>query len=252
MFSDVKYLFEGKKFIIAGASSGIGKQVATELAESGAVILALARNEDRLKALKDSNPDNIITASVDVRDYAGVESAIKSFVDDYGKINGAAYIAGTLIITPLKTYSEEEAKELVDVNFWSGIKFVQLCTKKKVSEQGSSFIFISSVCAYKGEAAQFALNASKASLQVAARTIAKEIYKQGHRINTISPGLIMTELTKDDFGQKGISEGTIDKHLLGLGKVEDISGFALYLLSDRARWMTGQDFVVDGGYLVSD
>lgn len=252
MFSDVKYLFEGKKFIIAGASSGIGKQVAVELAESGADVLAIARNEGRLEALKALYPDRIVTASVDVRDYAGIEKSVRSFVDIYGKINGAAYIAGTLLMTPLRAYAEEGAKDLADVNFWSGIKFVQLCTKKKISEQGSAFVFISSVCAYKGEAAQFALNASKASLQVAARTIAKEIYKQGQRINTISPGLIMTELTEKDFDERGVSEHIIDKHLLGLGKVEDISGITLYLLSDRARWITGQDFVVDGGYLVSD
>lgn len=145
MFSDVKYLFEGKNFVVAGASSGIGKQVAVELAESGAAVLAVARNENRLNSLKDLYPERIVTASVDVRDYAGAERVIKSFVDTHGRINGAAYIAGTLLITPLKTYSEEEARELFDVNFWSGIKFIQLCTKKRVSEHGSSFVFISSV-----------------------------------------------------------------------------------------------------------
>lgn len=251
MCSNVKYSFEGKKFVITGASSGIGKQIVMELAEAGAVVLAIARNKERLFALRKQYP-SIVTASADVRDYASIENAVKLFVAEHGKINGAAHVAGTLLITPLKTYLEDAAKELADINFWSGIKLMQICTKKKYAEGNGSYLMIASVCAYKGEAAQFALNASKASLQVAARTIAKEIYKQGSRINTISPGLIMTDLTKRDFDERGISENVIKKHLLGLGKVEDISGMALYLLSDRARWITGQDFVVDGGYLVSD
>lgn len=252
MESDVKYCFDKKKIVITGASSGIGKQIALEIAESGGKVLAIGRNEERLQETVAHFPEQIVPARLDVRDYEGLEEALKSFLENHGKINGLVHAAGTLIMTPLKVYSEELARELMDVNFWSGIKLTQLVSKKKYSEPNSSFVLISSVCAYTGEAAQFALNASKASLQVAARTIAKEIYKQGNRINTISPGLIMTKLTKGDFEERGISESIIEKHLLGLGTVEDVSGMALYLLSDRAKWITGQDFVVDGGYLVSD
>lgn len=252
MISDVKYVFEGKKYAVTGASSGIGKQITLEIAEAGGLVLAIGRNRERLSNITRMFPNQIITIESDVRDYQKIETSISNFVKHNGKLDGLVHAAGTLQMTPLKIYSEETARELMDIHFWSGIKLVQLINKKKYSNDGSSYVLISSVCAYKGEAAQFALNAAKISLQVSARTIAKEIYKKRNRINTVSPGLIMTELTKKDFDERGISSSVVDKHLLGLGNVEDVSGMVLYLLSDRARWITGQDFVVDGGYLVSD
>lgn len=223
-----------------------------EIAGSGGEVLAVGRNRERLLDTYGHFPERITIAESDVRDYTGIEEAVKRFADSRGRINGLVHAAGVLRMTPLKLYSEDSAREMMDINFWSGIKIVQIASRKRYSEPGSSYVLIASVCACRGEAAQFALNASKASLQTAARTIAKEIYKQGSRINTISPGLILTELTKGDFDERGISESIIGRHLLGLGKAEDVSGMALYLLSDRARWITGQDFVVDGGYLVSD
>ena len=258
MLMAVNFDFENKNFVLTGASGGLGTEIVREITEAGGKVLAIARDEEKLKKLllmgehrSDNNSKKVIIATADVRDYAAVENAVCDFVYRYGKIHGACHIAGTLLMTPLKAYNDTEAKALMDINFWSGIKLMQICTKRKYSEDGSSYLMISSVCAYNGEAAQFALNASKVSLQVAAKTLAKEIAKRGQRINTISPGLIMTELTKHDFDEKGISESTIDKHLLGLGTPQDISGMVCYLLSDRAKWITGQDFVIDGGYLAS-
>ena len=245
---EVKFDFRNKNFVLTGASGGLGAEIVCEISEAGGNVLVIARNEEKLRKLVEYGAS---IAPADVRNYEAVETAIENFVSEHGKIHGACHIAGTLVMTPLKTYDEQEAKSLMDINFWSGIKLMQICTKKKYSENGSSYVMISSVCAYNGEAAQFALNASKISLQVAAKTFAKEIAKRRQRINTISPGLIMTDLTKNDFDEKGISEDVIEKHLLGLGSPADISGMVCYLLSDRAKWITGQDFVVDGGYLAS-
>ena len=236
MSSEVKYNFEGKRFIITGASSGIGKRIVTDIAEAKGEVLALARNMERLEKLRTLYPDKISIASADVRDYGVIEQAISAYVSEHGKVNGLAHVAGLLEMTPLQRYDEEKAKNLFDVHFWSFGKLLQYVNKKKNSEDGSSYVMISSVSAYKGEAAQFALSASKASLQVMARTFAKEIYKRKNRINTVSPGLIMTELTERDFNERGVSSIILEKHLLGLGKTDDVSNLVLYLLSDAARW----------------
>ncbi len=252
MSQEVSFTFKEKNYIVTGASSGIGRQIALELAKAGGRVLAVGRDSGRLEKTMSYFPSQIIPAKTDVRDYQAMESYIGAFTKKFGKVNGAVHAAGSLYITPLRKYQEEEARELMDVSFWSGIKLIQLASKKVYAAPESSYVLISSVCAHKGEAAQFALNAAKASLQVSARTLAKELYRQRSRINTISPGLILTGLTEHDFDERGISESVKEKHLLGLGQVEDVSGLTLYLLSDRARWITGQDFVVDGGYLVSD
>lgn len=252
MDQEVKFSLKERNFIVTGASSGIGRQIVLEVAEAGGRVLAVGRNKERLEETVSNYPDQIMPAMADVRNYSLIEAYIRDFTKKYGKFNGAVHAAGSLLITPLRKYQEEEARELVDVSFWSGIKLIQIASKKSYGVPESSYVLISSVCAHKGEAAQFALNAAKISLQVAARTLAKEIYQQGSRINTISPGLILTGLTEHDFDERGISEVIKKKHLLGLGKVEDVSGLTLYLLSNRARWITGQDFVIDGGYLISD
>lgn len=100
----------------------------------------------------------------------------------------------------------------------------------------------------------FAYSAAKAAVQAAARSIAKEICRNRKRINTISPGWVSTEMT-----HRAVQEAAEDmmgiveeRCLLGLGKPADVSGFVLFLLSERARWITGKDFIVDGGYLWGD
>lgn len=100
----------------------------------------------------------------------------------------------------------------------------------------------------------FAYSAAKAAVQAAARSIAKEICRNGKRINTISPGWVNSEMTDREQGTLG-QEAFLaleKRHLLGFGEVTDVSGFVLFLLSDRARWITGNDFLVDGGYLWGD
>lgn len=82
-------------------------------------------------------------------------------------------------------------------------------------------------------------------MQAGIRAIAQEIADKGHRVNTISPGLIGTTMTEGTLQEDKLA----DEYLLGTGKTEDVVGMVLFLLSDRANWITGADYVVDGGYL---
>ena len=180
-----------------------------------------------------------------------MEHAVTDFVETYGKIHGSIYTAGISKTTVLRSFSEEEASNLMDINFWGWIHLMSIINKKKFTEDASSHVVIASVSAHKGEAGCFAYNASKASLITCVRTFAKELAKRKCRVNAISPGFISTPLSGDYFDTRGFSEKTMDDHLLGLGKPEDVSGLTLFLLSDRSKWITGAEFVVDGGYLIS-
>ena len=251
---DVQFHFENKNFVVVGASSGMGRQIALDLAESGAQVLAVARNEKRLEEVRLRYPQQVMIASLDVlsADRAAWDHVLVPFVEKRGKCHGGVYTAGISDMTPLRMYDEEIARRIVDTSFWGMTRFIQSLAKKKYASEGSSFVVFSSTAAYCGNKGQFAYSAAKGAVQTAVRSLAKEICKDRHRINSISPGWVASDMTKksiEELGEIRPAE-TFAQYLLGLGKPDDISGMALFLLSDAARWITGTDVVVDGGSLL--
>lgn len=245
--NEVIFNFKSKNFVVTGASSGMGKQIAIELALAGANVLAIARREEKLIELQNEYK-NIEYIACDVANKEKIEDGIINFVQNFGKINGSVFAAGNSEITPLKGYAENIARNILEVSFWNAIEFIQLVMKNKYIQKESSHIVFSSVSGYSGEKGMFAYSGAKAAIRIAIKSIAKEIANKNHRINTISPGWV-----KNDMTQKASELADVGsfyaKHLLGAGEITDVSGAVLFLLSDRAKWITGTDFIVDGGYL---
>lgn len=252
---DIQFNFENKNFVVVGASSGIGKKITLDLAEAGAHVLAVARNENRLRELQNLYASQIKIHVLDVikADSKDWNQAIGNFVNNHGKIHGGVYTAGITGNTGLKMYDDDMAKQIMDTSFWGAAKFIQSVSRKKYAEKGSSYILLSSASAYGADKGMFVYSAAKMAIQVAVRSWAKEICRDMHRINTISPGWVETEMTKEymqSVGWDNLKDEALRKYRLGLGKPEDISGVTLFLLSDAARWITGTDIVVDGGVLL--
>jgi 3-oxoacyl-[acyl-carrier protein] reductase len=252
--SNVNFDFTNKNYVITGASSGMGKQVAIELVLSGANVLAIARHKNKLEELKAVCPSRIMIADFDVCEKESLEQSIKLFVQTYGKLDGAIHAAGILNLTPIKSYDSEIAHKMMEISFWAGMNLVQIASKNKYANEGSAFVLFSSVAALAPEKGMFAYSASKAALEVAIRSIAVEIATKMDRINVISPGWVKSQMTSDianltnDAGLDSNNK-IMNKHLLGIGKPENVSGVVLFLLSDRANWITGTNVVVDGGYI---
>lgn len=246
--SKVKFDFTDENYVITGASSGMGKQIALELAAAGANVLAVARREDELLKLHLLYPHNIETAAVDVCDSERLCNCITDFVIKKGKLSGAVHAAGITALTPLKTFDKVEAHKIMDISFWGAVNLLQICTKAKISNKGAAFLLFSSVCSRRTDKGLFSYAGAKAALQIAAKTFAKETANRQIRINTISPGWVNTSMT-EGLGETHNLEEVNKNSLLGIGNPEDVSGMVLFLLSDRARWITGTDIIVDGGYL---
>ena len=248
--SDVQFDFTGKNFVVVGASSGLGRQIALELAESGAHVLAVARNETRLEELANASPLihtamlDVLTASAD--DWSAV---IEGFVEQHGKLHGGVYTAGISGATPLRGFDTAFAYRVMETSFWGAIRALQVMTKKKISQEHASFILFSSVAGLTGEKGLFAYSAAKAAVMAGVKSLAHDLARDRKRINSISPGYIRTGMTRQSEGDMGVPENVIKGHLFGIGEPKDVAGMALFLLSDRAEWVTGQDFVVDGGYM---
>ena len=250
---NIKFDFGGKNFVIVGASSGIGRQTALELVESGANVLAVGRNSERLKSLKDTCPQKIFTVSLDVlkANQDDWSDALTNFVSNCGKIDGAVYSAGIVGATPLNSFDAELAHKIFDTSFWGMINFVQVAAKKKFSNAASSFVLMSSITsAGFGTKGLFAYTAAKSAVTGVLKPLAKEIIRNRHRINAVSPAMVKTEMVAT-AAANFISEDEISRYLLGIGKADDVSGMILFLLSDRASWITGQNFLIDGGYSIN-
>lgn len=242
----VSFDFAGNNYLVTGASSGIGKQVVLDLASSGAKVLALARREEELRKVQKICPDNISVVPVDVCDKNAVREAVSSFVADSGPVNGFVHAAGVYEFSPVNVFDKEQFYKMMEINFWSGFDIVQFLSKKKFSADYASFVMFSSVAAIKGEKGCFVYSATKAAVSTAVRSVAKEICGRHLRINAVMPGSVATPMTNVN----GIDNLT-DKILFGMGVPSDVSSPVLFLLSDGAKWITGTDFVVDGGYLIN-
>ena len=248
--SDVQFDFTGKNFVVVGASSGLGRQIALELAESGAHVLAVARNETRLEELANASPLihtailDVLTASAD--DWLAV---LEEFVEQHGKLHGGVYTAGISGSTPLRGFDDVLAHHVMETSFWGAIRALQVMTKKKISRERASFILFSSVAGFVGEKGLFAYSAAKAAVMAGVKSLAHDLARNRKRINSISPGYVRTEMTRQYEKELGVPEKVIGRHLFGIGEPKDVAGMVLFLLSDRAEWITGQDFIVDGGYI---
>lgn len=243
--SKVQFDFAKENFVVTGASSGMGKQIAIELAQAGAKVLAVARREKELSLLH-AQYSNIIPGVADVCDYATLEIVINDFVKQYGKLNGGVHAAGISGLTPLRAYDEDEARKIMDISFWSGAKFMQVCTKKKNSLDGSSFVWFSSASANACLKGLFAYAGAKCATQIAVRTFAKELSNRHIRINSVSPGWVNSPMTENLEETHNMDE-IAAVSLFGFGEVTDVSGSVLFLLSDRASWINGAVFLISGG-----
>lgn len=242
--ASISFDFSGNNYFITGASSGIGKQIVLHLADAGANILALARREEELQKLRSEYPEKISIISCDVCDKEIVRTSVESFIKEKGLLNGFVHAAGVYDFSPINIFDKKTFQKMMDVNFWAGFDIIQFISKKKYSANEASFVMFSSVSALKGEKGALVYSASKAAVSTAVKSVAKELSSRRIRINTIMPGPVDTSMTQVD----GI-ENLLERIPFGIGNTTDISYPVLFLLSDGAKWITGTDFIVDGGYI---
>lgn len=237
----------GKRILITGASSGIGRQIAISCAQMGAQLVISGRNTERLAATfaeLEGDAHTQITADL------SRQEDIDRLVAETGIANGVVHAAGISKLAPFRMISRAQLDEMFSSNVFAPILLTKaLLAKKRISSNGS-ILFISALASHVGPLATGAYSASKAALLGAMRTLALEVVKQGIRANCIAPGYVRTPML-DALNQGG---GSIGEHVnltpLGLGEPEDIAYAAVFYLSDASRWITRNYFVVDGGLTV--
>ena len=244
------FSLEGKTILVTGASSGIGYQCAVDCANMGAKVVAIGRNKERLEEVVSAMDGKGVSYSYDLSDLEGIKELVAKIVEEHGKLDGFIHAAGIEVTNPVKLSKPEEYESLFRVNCLSAFEIVKNLCGIKTFNKGGSIVLISSISGVIARKGLSAYAASKGALMSAARVMALEMAPREVRVNTVSPGTILTPMMQKalDAMDEEDREKRVEGFPLGLGKTSDISNACIYLLSDASRWVTGTNLFVDGGF----
>lgn len=247
------FSLEGKTIVISGAASGIARQCAISCSKMGARLILLDLNEEGLKETMTmvERPEEHYWAVVNLTDRERVKEVITEGVAKVGKVNGLLNCAGISTTLPLNAVKEDTLDKFFKVNVYTGYYLTQeICRRANLSEDGASVVFFSSVAGSYGEAGKSVYGMTKGALKAVAKSLAVELARKNVRVNSISPGVIVTPINQNlpHIANPEMRAALEAQHLLGLGKTTDIANACIYLLSDAARWVTGINLFVDGGF----
>lgn len=240
------YSLEGKTILVTGASSGIGRTTAVECSKMGAKLVVTARNEDRLKetiSMLEGEGHQYIVA--DLSSAKGVEQ----LVEDIPVVNGCVNNAGLNIVSLVPFIKGDDLDKIMTVNLKAPILLTHhLVKKKKIAKEGS-IVFTSSIAKQIVAPGNSMYSATKGGLSAFMRNSALDLAGKKIRCNAVLPGMVETPLKS---GKSTITEEQweINRQLYPLkrfGNPEDVAFAIIYLLSDAASWVTGAEFVIDGG-----
>ena len=239
---------DGRRALVTGAGSGIGRATAVRLAQAGASVLALDVNEDGLAETRSTaltaGTGGIETATVDVSDSTAVESALAA--ESFHVVVNAA---GTMAPESLSATTLVDWDHVLAVNL-TGYFNVLKSTVSRMSRPGS-VIQVASIQGHIGVAFP-SYTATKGAILALSRQLGAELGPEGIRVNSVSPGMILTGMTQDALAEDDMRDGVASHTpLRRVGNAEDLANAILYLASDFSSFVTSTDLLVDGGLISS-
>lgn len=246
----------GRVVFITGGGTGIGAASAELLAREGGKVVIFGRREEPLKGtvdrIKASGGEASYVAG-DVSVLNDVQKAIEYSEKTYGPVDALVNNAGVAKITedPVQM-TDAEWEEIIHINLMGVFHTVKFVLGSLVAgHKPGTIVNIASISAHRGSPGYATYSASKAGVIAYTRVVAMQYAKDRIRVNSISPGMVLTDMTK--VGRNLTPEVVKELHEINplgrMGKPEDVAKMVLFLSSEDSEWITGQDFVVDGGLI---
>jgi NAD(P)-dependent dehydrogenase (short-subunit alcohol dehydrogenase family) len=236
----------GKVAVVTGAGAGIGQGIAAGLAQVGATVVLLDRNEAASHGL-DGGRGLFIPCDVTSDD--SVKEAAARSLQAFGPASILVNNAGTMRAGSLDTMSLDDWQAILSLNLTAYLRCARAFGAQMLEQGSGSMVHIASISAYSPQSHCGAYSASKAGVVMLSRQLAAEWGPRGVRSNVVSPGLIRTTMTQGIYDAPGVLEAR--RALVPrrrIGEPEDIANAVVFLASDRADYVSGEDIVVDGGF----
>jgi 3-oxoacyl-[acyl-carrier protein] reductase len=232
---------EGKTALVTGASRGIGRAIATELASAGAqVVIGYRSGGDEAKGLATEIGARAVQADVSTPEDAA------RLVQEAGDLDILVNNAGLTRDGLLARMSDDDWRTVIETNLSSVFYTCRAVTRPMMKKRGGSIVNISSIVGVHGNWGQTNYAASKAGIIGFTKSLARELGSRGVRVNVVAPGYVKTQLT--DVLPEEATKAMLDNTPLGrLGEPKDVAGAVRFLCSDEASFITGEVLLVDGG-----
>jgi 3-oxoacyl-[acyl-carrier protein] reductase len=245
----MKVDLSGKTAIVTGSTRGIGRAVARALAESGARVAVVGRNQATAALVAGEIGNEAAGFACDVADTAQVAQLIADVEKEFGGIDILVNNAGITKDNLVMRLKDEDWDDVLNANLRGAFAAIRAVSRGMMKKRSGRIINMASVVGLMGNKGQANYAASKAGLIALTKSVAKELGARGILVNAIAPGFIETEMTDAMTPEaRAALNGLIP--LERLGKPEDIANAVVFLASDQASYITGQVLVVDGGMVM--
>lgn len=242
-----------KRIIITGSTSGLGLEIAKSLDKKNNQLYLFGQDTKKISILKKKLKYKHKYFKVDFNKPNSIKKKLKKFLSENIKFNALIHCAGHYVSKSFLTLDlEEDIIRSTNVCLISPMLITQEVAKKNLIK-GSSIVFISSASALKPSSSLSIYSSLKFSLINLTKCLALEFFKKGIRVNSVSPSLINSK-TLNDLKKK-LTQDQYRKlkaqHLNGFGNYSDVKNIILLLISNKSKWITGSNIVVDGGYSIN-
>ena len=244
----------GKVVIVTGASSGIGRATAALFAKNGSSVIAAGRNEKELGALREQvqgKKGSIKVHLADIRETTQVERLVNDTVENFGQIDVLINSAGIIMNGSIENTTLDDWDKMFDINLRSVFFLTQRCIPHLEKTKGN-IVNVSSVAGTRSFPNILAYGVSKAGIDQLTRSAALELAPKGIRVNAVNPGVVVSNLHKRggmaDEDYQSFLNNSKNTHPLGrVGEPQEVADLIYFLASDKASWITGATYEIDGG-----
>ena len=240
-----------KNVIVTGGSRGLGLGIARKLAAAGYRVIAIARGESEqltcaMREGKSGGQSSLVFKAFDLENFSAIAALVKELRKEFGSIHGLVNNAGLGTSGILATMHDSQIERLVRLNTLSPIMLTKYVVRAMMADGGGRIVNVASIVAFTGHSGISVYSATKASIIGFTKSLAREVGPLGINVNAIAPGFLDTEMTESLTGQQReqIARRSALHHL---AEVDDVANAVEYLLSDKAKNITGTVLTVDAG-----